>query len=322
MKYIITGANGYVGNMVATSLLEEGYDVLGLIETGCKRKFPFKTKEIDLLIPETYQNVFSKDDVVIHIAAFISIINKDKDKLMKINFQGTKDLFNEVLRHNVAKFIYCSTTNILYQKKGKIDENLLKYETSHKMTPYEDSKYKATKFLLKYPGKKPIISIILPSGILGPNDPRMGKLSSLIKQIYDGKMKALVKGGYAFCDVRDVKDAIIYCSKDDKPHNFIVHGGYLSLKEISQTIYEFKNIEKKMYILPTILAYIGLPFIKLYSLHTHIEPLYSWSSLKTIRRNPNFDGSKLETALNRKNINPRTSILDQLKWMKENKYID
>jgi dihydroflavonol-4-reductase len=65
------------------------------------------------------------------------------------------------------------------------------------------------------------VTVVHPSGILGPYDLGRNHLVALLKDFSDGKLTAAVKGGYDFVDVRDVVDGILKLFKAEKAANAI-----------------------------------------------------------------------------------------------------
>ena len=103
--YIITGITGYVGNVIAKRLLEENKHVIGLARSKEKIRKVFKKDYENLEI--VYGDIRSKEDiaklfkyenkkyVVIHLVAYVTIGEGDKETLYSITLGGTKNIVDE-----------------------------------------------------------------------------------------------------------------------------------------------------------------------------------------------------------------------------------
>ncbi len=118
MKILVTGASGFIGSRLAAKLVENGHVVTGLIHQN-DTNLPVQKHKIDLansdfVIPDEFY------DVVFHLAA-VTPIEKDKNKIKKVNYDGTVNLFNHL--KNKTKFIvYASGLGVFGEPNGVVDE--------------------------------------------------------------------------------------------------------------------------------------------------------------------------------------------------------
>lgn len=99
-KVAITGANGLVGSRII-ELLEKDFDFI-----------PLTSSKIDITNKDQVYQVLKElnFDFFIHLAAYTNVAkaNEEKELAYKINVEGTKNVFEQVLNKN-KKFIYIST---------------------------------------------------------------------------------------------------------------------------------------------------------------------------------------------------------------------
>ncbi len=107
--YIVTGANGFLGNNIVRKLLEkENVEVRCLVlpndnikpleNLNCKIYYGDVTKK------ETLEEIFDVKNIdedyklyVIHCAAIVYIKTKYNPKVMEVNYNGTKNITDKVL---------------------------------------------------------------------------------------------------------------------------------------------------------------------------------------------------------------------------------
>jgi UDP-glucose 4-epimerase len=130
MRYVVTGCAGFIGSNLTDRLLAEGNEVVGIdnFSTG-KHRFlqnalnnpKFQLHTFDLLNIDLIANIFSKVDVVFHLAANADVrfgINFPKKDLE----QNTLVTFNvlEAMRLNGVKKIVFSSTGSVYGESSLI----------------------------------------------------------------------------------------------------------------------------------------------------------------------------------------------------------
>jgi len=146
MKYLITGAAGFIGSHLADYLLKDGHDVIGLdnLSTGrlenvehLKSHKHFELTVDSILNPNVLSKLVKTADIVIHLAASVGVklIMEKPVETIRTNILGTE----EVLRFAslYRKKILIASSSEVY---GKIqDENndllALKEDDDTKMGP-------------------------------------------------------------------------------------------------------------------------------------------------------------------------------------------
>lgn len=81
VKYLVTGASGFIAMHVVEQLLKQGYSVRGTIRSlndkvkveALTKLGPIELVEADLLNPESWKSATKDIDIVLHIASPIGI---------------------------------------------------------------------------------------------------------------------------------------------------------------------------------------------------------------------------------------------------------
>ena len=74
-------------------------------------------------------------------------------------------------------------------------------------------------------------TILYPSAIAGPGDPRNGFITQMIRIYLKLRPRLSVKGGYDFVDVRDVAEAALN-SVDAPSHDYILANEYATVSDV------------------------------------------------------------------------------------------
>jgi len=114
-KILITGVAGFIGSNLASRLLEEGYDVLGIdnLSYGLRENVPDGVKFhcLDIRSKEII-SLFEGVDAVFHLAAKNCIADCQADPVQtaEINVFGTVNVFEAVRRSGVRKVVYAESS--------------------------------------------------------------------------------------------------------------------------------------------------------------------------------------------------------------------
>lgn len=326
MRIAITGASGHVGANVSRMLLEKKDVDLRLLQHRHSKAIEGLNAEVihgDLEKPETLEPFCKDVDVIIHLAAKISIGNNSFESLKEVNLDGTRNLVNAAKKAGVRRFIHFSTIHVF--EHAPPDEEMDESRPLIKDSPlaYEVTKSMADEWVLQQQSEDFDVIILNPTAIIGPFDFEPSLQGSFIIRLYNNALPGLVPGGYDWVDVRDVCKAAISAINKGKPgERYFLSGHYVSVVDFANILSEVSGKKIKKTVLPLWLAYMGVPFIKLWSKLRNEEPLYTNQSLSILQ-----SGNKKISSIKAKNdldFEPRPiaeTLKDTLEWFKENNYI-
>ena len=171
---LITGGSGHVGANLVRELTARDYKVRCIDFDGDHRAFDGYNVELfkgSVTDTESLDKAFAGVDVVFHTAAIISLERKNKNLIRSVNVDGTKNVCEMALKHNVQKLIHFSSVDAFIREP--LDAPLLEDRplvVDPNTVPYDLSKADAQRIVLDFCNKGLDASIIHPSGIFGPND--------------------------------------------------------------------------------------------------------------------------------------------------------
>ena len=324
--YIITGANGFLGNNIIRKLEQEknseirafvlkGESIKSLENLKCKIYYGDVTKKESLA--SVFENTEGKEVFVIHCAGIVYIKSKYNPLVYNVNVNGTKNIVDKVLNIN-AKLVYISSVHAIPESDGVITETV-DFDPNRVEGLYAKTKAEAAKYVMDAVKTKNLNACIIhPSGIIGPNDYGNSHLTELVKEVASGKLFACVKGGYDFVDVRDVADGVINaCNKNTKGECYILSNKYITIKELSDIICDCVKRKKINIVLPIWIAKIFALFFEIYYNLKKQTPLFTKYSLYTLSSNANFSNKKAKEELNFKNRDMIDTIKDTIKWINQ-----
>lgn len=171
MKIFITGATGYIGNVLALKLANSNHIVHALVRNPGEAKnlehsnirlFKGDIKDIDSI-----KKAMEGCEQVFHLASFARLWARPSDIFYEINVEGTRNILEAALETNVSKLVYTSSTAVFGNSiKEPLSEN--DPRTIGFNSDYDLSKCMAEKLVLDYVAKGLKALIVNPSRVYGP----------------------------------------------------------------------------------------------------------------------------------------------------------
>jgi dihydroflavonol-4-reductase len=325
MKIAVTGGSGHIGVNLCQELVKQGYAVRVLVHKNTKdlQDIPLETVWGDLRDPASISSLVHDADIVIHLAAVISIQGNRTGELFDINVEGTRKILEASLRASVKRFIHFSSIHALVQYPFNriLDENR-PLAVSDKMA-YSRSKALAEEIVLKAAEQGMDATILSPTAVIGPFDYTPSLMGRALILLASGRMPALVPGGYDWVDVRDVTcSAIAAIKKGRKGERYILSGHWMTLEQISELVSKITDRHTRRITCPNWLARVGLPFINLYCSVYDKDPLYTRDSLYTLRTSHrNISHEKATKELDFKPRPFEETIKDTLAWFETQAFL-
>lgn len=188
---------------------------------------------------------------VYHCAAMVSFNPKARDKMMKVNIEGTANIVNACLEKGIEKLCYASSVaaignpvHLLHtsHREGEITENT-PWVASPKNSNYTISKYASEQEVWRGIEEGLNAVIVNPSIIIGPGNWRKSS-ANIFPRVWKG-LKYYTTGINGFVDVRDVSKAMISLMNNEiKSERFIITSENLPFKKVFERIAEFLGKEK------------------------------------------------------------------------------
>ena len=331
--YIITGANGFLGNNIVRSLEKNNENEIRALVLPNDKIDALKGLKCEKFLGdvtkiETLKDIFNIDEsvkekiniYVIHCASIVYLDSKYNERVYQVNVEGTKNIIKKTKEIN-AKLIYVSSVHAIEEKLNHevMDENA-SFDPDKIVGLYAKTKAETTRYVFNEVKNNNLNAcVVFPSGLLGVNDFTNTNMTVLIKKILNEKVPLLTEGGYDFVDVRDVARGVINaCTKGKKGEGYILSGEYVTIKKIADLVCEYgkaKPIKKVVSI--NIVKNIAFLFELYYRLRK-TTPLFTRYSLYTLNVNSNFTNAKAKKDLDYQTRNIKCTIKDLVNEIKSN----
>lgn len=321
--YIVTGANGHLGNTIIRQLKKRGEEVRGLIlPTETAENQPGVTYyKGDVRDPAGLEPLFAgvqgQETIVIHTAGIVDISEKVSQAMYEVNVGGTRNMVELCKEHGVHRLVYVSSVHAIPEKnKLQVLEEVDHFSADQVVGGYAKTKAEATQIVLDAVREGLDAVVAHPSGILGPFDSSRNHLVQMVSDYICGRLPACVSGGYDFVDVRDVAAGCIAAAQKGKTGEcYILSNRHYEVKEVLRMV---KDVEggRRLPVLPMWMVKAAAPVMGLIAKRKKTRPLYTAYSLYTLHSNDRFSHDKATRELNYHPRDLYQTIRDTVLWMK------
>jgi dihydroflavonol-4-reductase len=318
MITLVTGASGHVGVNLVRELIVRGRKVRILIHDH-----PWPLKELNVEVVngdvcdiESLNRAFYGVDSVYHLAARISIVQNNWSVLEKINVTGTRNVIEACLKSGVRRLIHFSSIHALEQKPMNcpVDESRPLVKSSN-YPPYDRSKAAGDEEILRGIEKGLDAIIINPTAIAGPYDYQLSLFGEALLALANGRLPALVKGGFDWVDARDVAEGAIQAEvRAVTGSRYLLSGHWASVSEIANLVAEISGIPVPKFVCPLWLASASAPLAVATARLLKQRPLFTPDSIRALHSNRNVNHEKATRELGYTPRPLRQTIEDTLRW--------
>ncbi len=322
--YIVTGAAGHLGGTIIRMLAEKGQAVRGLLlpgETGVSypnvEYITGDVRDKTSLLP-LFDGVDPAKAIVLHTAGIISIANAVSDALYDVNVLGTQNIIDLCAELGAQKLLYVSSVHALPEGDPlRVITEADHFSADAVVGGYAKTKAEATRRALEAARGGLNVTVVHPSGILGPYDKSGNHLVQMVADAVKGRLPAGVKGGYDFVDVRDVAEGCLAAAeKGGRGECYILSNRHYTMKELLAIIRAVAG-GRRLPMLPMWMAKAGLPLLALSARLRHERPLYTHYALYTLQSNDRFSHDKATKELGYTPRDLYRTIQDTVAWMGE-----
>jgi nucleoside-diphosphate-sugar epimerase len=227
MKYLVTGATGFVGGRVAQQLLATGHAVNAVVRSPAKAadlaEIGVSLFPGDVADKASLRAPMAGVDGVFHIAGWYKIGVRDKSEARATNVDGTRNVLEMMRELGIPKGVYTSTLAVFSDTHGQKPDETYRYNGKH-LSLYDETKAEAHAVAESFISDGLPLVIVQPGLIYGPGD--TSTLSRSIQQ-YLHRQLPVVPLGTTFCwaHVDDVARGHILAMEKGRPgETYIIAG--------------------------------------------------------------------------------------------------
>lgn len=242
MKYLVTGATGFLGTHLVQSLEAHGHEVV---------RFSRSTGD-DVLDARGVELAVRTCDGVFHCAGRVSRRPEDAEELYRLHVDGTRIVLDACERAGVRRVVVASSSGTVAVSAHAQHEGNENDPTPIGLVakwPYYRAKLFAERVALS-PRASLEVVCVNPSLLLGPGDVN-GSSTDDIRMFLERSVYAVPAGGLSFVDARDAADAMrLAMGKGRSGERYLIGGCNLTIRDLLRRLSGVSGVEAPWAVLP------------------------------------------------------------------------
>lgn len=301
---LVTGGTGFLGAYIIKNLVEKGLPVRALHRSSPPPFFipeciwqKVEWVEGDVMDVVSLDEAMEGVEGVIHSAAVVSFAHRDHQRMSKVNIEGTANVVNAALEHNVQRFVHISSVAALGRttKSEHVTEER-KWEETKSNTHYAVTKHRAELEVWRGIAEGLPAVILNPSTILGYGNWHQSSCA-IFRNLYK-EFPWYSEGVNGFVGVEDVAEAAVQLLQSSiTEKRFIANAENWSFRQLFDTIAEDFGKRKPHRRATPFLGEIAWRLEKFRYLFTDGKPLLTRESARVAHSRTQFDNTALLKAL-------------------------
>lgn len=249
LRYLITGATGFVGSHLSRACKNYGYQVVTIARASSNleplREFSVAVHQGDLGDPRLAAQALDEIDVVVHSAADTRPW-AGLDEYRKTNVEGLRHLLNACKGHALERFVHISCSTV-YANRHHFGSNESEPLPRRHRDANTQSKMEAEQLALKYYRDFGVPVVVLRPGLVyGPRERHI--MPWLIERLRNGELRYFGAKGSSALDplfVRNLVDAIFLAVDNPQAVGNVYNlndGEYVSKRRFVEVVAEALDV--------------------------------------------------------------------------------
>jgi dihydroflavonol-4-reductase len=222
-------------------------------------------------------------ELVFHLAAHITIEDRDEATVERTNVGGPQQVVNACLHCEVPRLVHFSSIHAFSPDPD--DDTVVEARPNEPNARhlYDRTKARGEDIVREGIDKGLDAVIVNPTAIIGPYDFKPSKLGKVFLDLYHGRMPAVTTGGFNWVDVRDIVAGALAAAENGKTgEQYLLSGHHRSIAGLANEFCAVAGKKAPRIVLPIPLARLAVPFAAIQARITGEEPRFTQASLDAL----------------------------------------
>ncbi len=317
---LVTGGAGHLGNVLVRALLDKGEKVRVLVLPGedvsSLEGLDYEKVEGNILDYTQLYTAMEGVELVYHLAALVAITSDQYDLMYKVNVEGTRNVIAAYREMGVRRLVYTSSIHALGRpEEGTTIDETIPFDQTNPSGAYDRTKAIASALVLDAAKNGLDAVIVMPTGVIGPNDFRRSEMGEMLLSWMQKKPSISTVGGYDFVDVRDVAEGHILAARYGRSgETYLLSGTRVSVKDYRRLVQEAAGVHSAEIMIPGWFVKFIAPVAEFFYKISHTRPRITKYAIETLLSNSNITSRKAETELGYHRRQLHETVADTVEW--------
>lgn len=328
MKALVTGAAGFIGSNVVRALLEDGHDVraLHLPKEDLRTLRGLDVEKIagDVTSESDMRRAMKDREVVFHLAAVYALWTADKDRMHRVNVDGTRTVLAAARAEGVRRVVHTSSiARFGGQGPGARATEESAFRLGVTGDRYSRSKADAHEVAVRAAEEQDVV-IVAPCGPIGPGDAAPTPTGRLLLSAVKMPVAVVADTMTNFADVRDMaRGHILAAERGTRGETYLLGHRDLSMADIARMALDAVGSRaKRIVVAPFAAAAVAARGLRLLADRvTHRPPLITPEAVAIARLGLRADCAKAVRDLGMPQSPVERAVADAMAWFAREGYL-
>jgi dihydroflavonol-4-reductase len=328
MKAFVTGATGFVGAHVASTLEEQGAELRLLVRpsSDLRNIESLKADRVvgDLRDHASIEKAMSGCNVVFHVAADYRLWIRDPQEMYRSNVEGTRGILEAARKNGVRRVVYTSSVATMgFTSNGQSADEDSPVSLDRMIGHYKRSKFMAEELAIEAGRNGMDVVVVNPTTPVGEKDIKPTPTGRIILDFLKKKFPAYVDTGLNLVDVREcARGHISALEKAKSGERYILGGENLTLKQILDKLAAITGLPSPSIKVPYIVALAtGVVDEMVTGRLLGKEPRATIDAVRMGRKKMFVTSGKAERELGWKTVPVDDALRRAAEWFQKNGYV-
>ena len=245
--YLLTGATGFVGGVLARQLAAAGHSLRAIVRTpekaGALRGLGVELHPGDVTDKASMRSPMTGVDGVFHVAGWykLGVTARERGVAEATNVDGTRNVLELMRELGVPKGVYTSTLAVNSDTLGELVDETYRFHGRH-LSIYDETKARAHAVADEFIARGLPLVIVQPGVIYGAGD--TSSLRTTLLQFLHRKLPAIpAKTAFCWAHVDDVaRGHVLAMERGQAGRNYFICGPVHTMEEGLQVASEISGV--------------------------------------------------------------------------------
>ncbi len=283
MRYLVTGATGFIGRSLVRQLVSAGHDVVALVRDH-RRGLELGELGVDLvkanlLEPDSLRPPMEDADGLFHLAAWYKVGARDSAAAHRTNVQGTRHVLEAAGDAGVGRIVYTSSIVVFGDTGGRTVDH------THRHAGPWLSEYERTKWEAHHEVALPMAAaglplvIVQPGIVYGPGD--QSNVGDVLRDYLRRRLPMIPVQGGCWAHVDDIaRGHLLAMERGRVGESYVLAGETRMWGEVLRLAHQITGIRPPRLTLPPVLARLSSTLLRPLSALVSLPQMYHPETLR------------------------------------------